>query len=47
MAQNKFKSHGIDGEVSLNLTKMMQQKDEAVASLTRGVDMLFRKNKVH
>ena len=47
MAQSKFKAHGIEGEVSLNLAKMMQQKDEAVSSLTRGIDMLFKKNKVH
>lgn len=46
MAQTTFKSHGIEGKTTLNLARMMQQKDEAVSSLTRGIDMLFKKNKV-
>ncbi len=34
------------GEVKLNLDKMMQNKDKAVTVLTKGVEFLFKKNKV-
>ncbi len=34
------------GEVNLNLTQMMKAKDESVAGLTKGVEFLFKKNKV-
>jgi len=34
------------GEVNLNLQKMMQNKDKAVTTLTKGVEFLFKKNKV-
>ena len=34
------------GEVKLNLQKMMQNKDKAVTILTKGVEFLFKKNKV-
>ena len=34
------------GKVKLNLKKMMQNKDKAVASLTKGIEFLFKKNKV-
>ena len=45
-AKNFFKL-GIEvGEVKLNLEKMMLNKDKAVASLTKGVEFLFKKNKV-
>jgi dihydrolipoamide dehydrogenase len=41
------KKRGIDvGDVSLNLTQMMKAKDESVAGLTKGVEFLFKKNKV-
>ena len=41
--QNK----GIEvGEVKLNLSKMMKSKDKAVTILTKGVEFLFKKNKV-
>jgi hypothetical protein len=32
--------------VKLNLTQMMKAKDESVASLTKGVEFLLKKNKV-
>ena len=34
------------GEVRLNLAKMMKSKDKAVTVLTKGVEFLFKKNKV-
>ncbi len=34
------------GEVKLNLKKMMKSKDKAVTVLTKGVEFLFKKNKV-
>ncbi len=34
------------GEVKLNLSKMMKNKDKAVTILTKGVEFLFKKNKV-
>ena len=42
-----FTKIGIEvGDVKLNLTKMMQNKDKAVSNLTKGVEFLFKKNKV-
>ncbi len=41
------KHRGIDvGDVKLNLAQMMQAKDTSVSGLTKGVEFLFRKNKV-
>ncbi len=34
------------GEVKLNLSKMMENKDKAVSTLTKGVEFLLKKNKV-
>ena len=34
------------GEIKLNLTKMMKNKDKAVTILTKGVEFLLKKNKV-
>tara|TARA_B100000963_G_scaffold338874_1_gene336150 strand:+ start:634 stop:2034 length:1401 start_codon:yes stop_codon:yes gene_type:complete len=34
------------GEVKLNLPKMMKSKDKAVTVLTKGVEFLFKKNKI-
>ena len=34
------------GEIKLNLPKMMKSKDKAVTILTKGVEFLFKKNKV-
>ena len=43
----KFANQGIEvGEVRLNLDKMMKNKDKAVTILTKGVEFLFKKNKV-
>jgi dihydrolipoamide dehydrogenase len=40
-------AHGVQvGEVGLDLGTMMRRKDEVVATLTRGVEFLFRKNKI-
>ena len=42
-----FNKIGIEvGEVKLNLEKMMKNKDKAVSILTKGVEFLFKKNKV-
>ena len=42
-----FSNLGIEiGEVKLNLEKMMKSKDKAVTILTKGVEFLFKKNKV-
>lgn len=46
-AQHDFKSRGIDvGSVSLNLETMLKAKSSAVTGLTKGVEGLFKKNKV-
>jgi dihydrolipoamide dehydrogenase len=46
-ARNGLAEHGIKiGEVSLDLAAMMTRKDKVVTTLTRGVEFLFRKNKV-
>lgn len=34
------------GQVELNLAKMMQKKENSVNSLTKGIEFLFKKNKV-
>ncbi len=46
-ARNALAEHGIGvGEVTLDLGRMMARKDRVVSTLTRGVEFLFRKNKV-
>src|ERR1700745_616060 len=46
-AQKGFLEHGIKiGELSLDLGAMMARKDKVVTTLTRGVEFLFRKNKI-
>ena len=41
------KKRGIDvGDVKLNLGQMMKAKDQSVDGLTKGVEFLFKKNKV-
>ncbi|MBB1521068.1 dihydrolipoyl dehydrogenase [Aquipseudomonas guryensis] len=42
----EFANLGIEVKPQLNLAQMMKQKDESVAALTKGVEFLFRKNKV-
>ena len=46
IARKDFAAIGIDGTVSLNLPVMMQQKADSVAALTKGIEYLFKKNKV-
>ena len=42
-----FNKLGIEtGEIKLNLSKMMENKDKAVTTLTKGVEFLFKKNKI-
>ena len=42
-----FEKIGIEvGEVKLNLVKMMKNKEKAVTVLTKGIEFLFKKNKV-
>ncbi|THH16330.1 hypothetical protein EW146_g4294 [Bondarzewia mesenterica] len=45
--QHDLKRRGIDvSGVSLNLPQMLKAKDDAVTSLTRGIEVLFKQNKV-
>ncbi len=46
MAAKDFASLGIDVSPKLNLTQMMAQKAESVGALTKGIEFLFKKNKV-
>ena len=44
---HELKEHGIDvGSVKLNLKTMMARKDKVVKDLTKGIEFLFKKNKV-
>ena len=45
-AKTGFASLGIDVEAKLNLGQMHRQKDDSVSQLTKGIDFLFKKNKV-
>ena len=45
-AGTDFAKLGIEVSPKLNLGQMMQQKDESVSALTKGVEFLFKKNKV-
>ncbi|NER61592.1 FAD-dependent oxidoreductase, partial [Pseudomonas sp. MAFF212428] len=45
-AGSEFANLGIEVKPSLNLAQMMKQKDDSVAGLTKGIEFLFRKNKV-
>jgi dihydrolipoamide dehydrogenase len=46
-AQHDFAGHGIvTGEIKLDLAKMQARKDEVVNANVRGVEFLFKKNKV-
>jgi len=45
--KKNFSNVGIEtGEVTLNLSKMMKAKEKSVTVLTKGVEFLFKKNKV-
>jgi len=46
-ARHSLKSHGVlTGEVSLDLPAMLRRKDTVVATLTKGIEGLFKKNRV-
>jgi dihydrolipoamide dehydrogenase len=45
-ARHGFAVHGIKATVELDLPTMQARKDKVVTTLTKGVDFLFRKNKV-
>ena len=46
LAAKDFAGFGIEVTPRLNLPAMMKQKDDSVSALTKGVEFLFRKNKV-
>ncbi len=47
MARHQFGAHGIKlDKVDLDLAAMMGRKDKVVAELTKGIEFLFKKNKV-
>ncbi len=45
-AKHRFAAHGIRVTVELDLPAMLGRKDQVVKELTRGIEGLFRKNKV-
>ncbi|KAJ2004952.1 dihydrolipoamide dehydrogenase precursor [Coemansia thaxteri] len=46
-AKHNFAKRGIEvGQVNLNLGQLLADKDKAVSGLTRGIELLFKKNKV-
>lgn len=46
-AKTGLQKHGVVvGQVQLDLTTMMKRKDQIVQTLTNGIDLLFKKNKV-
>ncbi|MFM7280978.1 MAG: FAD-dependent oxidoreductase, partial [Planctomycetia bacterium] len=46
-AKEGFARHGIvTGGVKLDLPAMLKRKDEVVTTLTKGIESLFKKNKV-
>jgi dihydrolipoamide dehydrogenase len=46
-AQHQFADHGIGvGELKLDLARMMARKGEVVGANTKGVEFLFKKNKI-
>ena len=47
VAGHEFADHGIEASgLKLNLSTLMKRKDEVVAGLTKGIDGLFKKNKI-
>lgn len=46
-AMHELKTHGVDvGSVKLNLEEMLARKDKVVGDLTKGIEFLFKKNKI-
>ena len=46
LARKDFAGFGIMGSVELDLGQMQKQKDDSVGALTKGIEFLFKKNKV-
>ena len=47
LAKEKFSTLGIESEnIKLNLSKMMANKNKSVLTLTKGIEFLFKKNKI-
>jgi dihydrolipoamide dehydrogenase len=46
IASKDFAGLGIDATVAVNLPTMMKQKADSVGQLTKGIEFLFKKNKV-
>jgi dihydrolipoamide dehydrogenase len=46
-AQKEFNNLGVEtGKITLNLSKMMSNKNKSVQTLTKGIEFLFKKNKI-
>lgn len=45
-AQHNFAAHGIKAKIELDLSTMFARKDKVVLDLTKGIEGLFKKNKV-
>ena len=46
-AQTEFKNLGIEAnDIKLNLPRMMANKNKSVLTLTKGIEFLFKKNKI-
>jgi dihydrolipoamide dehydrogenase len=46
-AQTEFNNLGVEtGKITLNLSKMMSNKNKSVQTLTKGIEFLFKKNKI-
>ena len=46
LAAKDFAGMGIDAKVSVNLPVMLKQKSDSVGTLNKGIEFLFKKNKV-
>jgi dihydrolipoamide dehydrogenase len=46
LARKDFAGMGIKASVELDLVQMQKQKDDSVGALTKGIEFLFKKNKV-
>ena len=47
MANHKFGNLGIETkDIKLNLPQMMKNKEKSVLTLTKGIEFLFKKNKI-
>ena len=46
-AQKEFNNLGVEtSNIKLNLSKMMNNKNKSVLTLTKGIEFLFKKNKI-